>query len=172
LKEALALFYSLEKEFPKHQKIDEILFFIGFVEMESGNTKKGMGYLERVVKLYPRSRKFDEAVVYLGDYYFDKVQFREAIGKFNILLRRPDSPMYHYAIYKLAWCELNTYQQVKGLRRMKGLISTLKGTQDKSKFNLREQSLRDLVIFYGETEAVDEAIEFFTAEQGKVSKPA
>ena len=33
LKQALELFLAVEKEFPKHPKIDEILFFIGFVEM-------------------------------------------------------------------------------------------------------------------------------------------
>ena len=167
LKDALQLFYSVEKEFPKHAKIDEVIFFIGFVEMESGNLEKGMKYLERVVRQYPQSRKFDEAVVYLGDHYFDKVKFREAIAKFNILLRRQESSLYYYAVYKLAWCELNTAQQVKGLRRMKTLVTALKGTSDKAKFNLREQALKDLVIFYGEVEAVDEAIEFFTDTQGK-----
>jgi len=167
LKDALALFYSIEKEYPKHAKVDEVIFFIGFVEMESGNVEKGVRYLERVVRQYPRSRKFDEAVVYLGDHYFDKVKFRDAIAKFNILLRRQDSPLYHYANYKLAWCELNTAQQVKGMRRMKGLVAALQGTTDKAKFNLREQALKDLVVFYGETEAVDEAIEFFTDNQGK-----
>lgn len=167
LKDALALFYQLEREHPKHPKIDEVIFFIGFVEMESGNTAKGSAYLERVVKQYPQSRKFDEAVVYLGDTYFDKIKFREAIAKFNILLRRPEAPLYHYAIYKLSWCELNTQQQVKGLRRMKSLVTALAGTNDKAKFNLREQALKDLVIFYGETEAVEEAIEFFTEVQGK-----
>lgn len=167
LKDALNLFYSIEKEYPKHAKIDEVIFFIGFVEMESGNTAKGVSYLERVVRQYPQSKKFDEAVVYLGDHYFEKVKFRDAIAKFNILLRRQDSPLYHYANYKLAWCELNTAQQVKGMRRMKSLVSALSGTNDKAKFNLREQALKDLVIFYAETEAVDEAIEFFTENQGK-----
>lgn len=167
LKDALALFYQLEKEFPQHHKMDEVAFFIGFVEMESGNTAKGISYLERVVKQFPQSRKFDEAVVYLGDTYFDKHKFREAIAKFNILLRRQEAPLFHYAVYKLAWCELNTQNQVKGLRRMKSLVSALKGTSDKAKFNLREQALKDLVVFYGETETVEEAIEFFTEEQGK-----
>lgn len=167
LKDALTLFYSLEKEYPRHPKIDEVIFFIGFVEMESGNTAKGSAYLERVVSKYPQSRKFDEALVYLGDFYFDKVKFGAAMAKFNILSRRQDSPLYHYAVYKLAWCELNMSQQVKGLRRMKGLVSNLKGATEKAKFNLREQALKDLVVFYAETEAVDEAIDFFTDEQGK-----
>ena len=77
---------TLEREYPHHPKIDEVIFFIGFVEMESGNVKKGSAYLERVIRQYPRSRKYDEAVVYLADNYFDSHRFREAYGKYRILL--------------------------------------------------------------------------------------
>ena len=167
LKDALGLFYSLEREYPHHPKIDEVIFFIGFVEMESGNVKKGSSYLERVVRQYPRSRKYDEAVVYLADNYFDNHRFREAYGKYRILLARKDSPLYHYALYKMAWCELNTGAQRQALNDMKGLIQSLEGTTDKAKFNLREQAIKDLVVFYGEVGAVDEAYAYFETAVGK-----
>ena len=167
LKDALGLFYSLEREYPHHPKIDEVIFFIGFVEMESGNVKKGSAYLERVIRQYPRSRKYDEAVVYLADNYFDSHRFREAYGKYRILLSRKDSALYHYALYKMAWCELNTGGQRQALNDMKGLISSLEGTTDKAKFNLREQAIKDLVVFYGEVGAVDEAYAYFETAVGK-----
>lgn len=167
LKDALAIFYKLEREYPKHSKMDEVLFFIGFVEMESGNTKKGVRYLERVIRGYARSRKFDEAVIYLADHYFDTQKFRDALLKYRILTVRKNSPIYHYALYKIAWCQLNTGEERKALNDMKSLIQDLANTQDRSKFNLREQAIRDVVVFFGENEAVDEAIEFLTEVQGK-----
>lgn len=166
LKQALEIFVGIEKDYPKHPKIDEILFFIGFVEMEYGKTDKGLRYLERVVREFPRSRKFDEALLYLGDYHFEKGKFREALSRYQILSRRKDSALYHYAMYKIAWCELNTSEQRKGLRDMKALIADLQGSKEPSKFNLREQALRDLVVFYGETGDVDDAIAYFREQQG------
>jgi TolA-binding protein len=167
LKQALDVFTSVEKEFPRHPKMDEVIFFIGFVELEYGNGEKGQRYLEKLIHQYPGSRKFEDAVLYLGDYYFDKHRFREAIGRFAILLARRDSPLYHYALYKKAWCELNTNEQQKALIDMRLVVSSLEGNKETSKFNLREQALKDLVVFFAEADQVDEAIAYFTELQGR-----
>ncbi len=166
LTESLGLFYRLEKEFPKHPKMDEVLFFIGFVEMESGKAN-GVKYLERVIRQYPRSRKFEEAVVYLADYYFEKTKFRDALAKYSILLHRGDSPLFPYARYKIAWCDLNLSQPRKGLAGMQAVVEMLSGATEKSKFNLREQALKDLVLFFAEVEAVDEATSYFADKVGR-----
>lgn len=167
LKLALDVFTRLEKEYPKHKQLDEVLFFIGFVHLEYGNGPKGSMYLERVVKGYPRSRKYEEAVLYLGDYYFEKKQYKIAVAKFQILRRKRDSPLLHYALYKLAWCELNTGESKRALSDMKAVVELLSDNSDTAKFNLKEQALKDLVIFFAEVERVDEAIAYFTRAQGK-----
>ena len=166
LKEALQVFYGLEKEFPKHPKMDEVVFFIGFVELEAGNAKKGLIYLERVVKNYPSSRKWSEAVLYAGDYYFDNHKFKDAASRYQMLFSRA-STLRDYAEYKLAWCELNTGEPKKALRSMKRLIERLDRNTEAGKFNLRDQSLKDLVSFYAEAENVDDAMAFFTEMQSK-----
>jgi tetratricopeptide (TPR) repeat protein len=167
LKDALSLFSKLEKKAPNHPQIDEILFFIGFVEMEIGNKEKGSKYLERVVKNHKQSKKFEEAVVYLADYYFEKTAFKNSLEKYQILASKKDSSLFHYAVYKMAWCELNLEHSQKGLKDMKALIASLEGATETSKFNLREQALKDIVIFFGETGNVDEAMSYFSERQGK-----
>jgi len=166
LKDALKVFYQLEKDFPKHPKIDEVVYFIGFVEMEGKNEKKGLKYLERVVKEFPQSKKFDDAAVYLADTYFDKNKFKEAKSYYQILVKR-DSSLKDYARYKLAWVELNSGGAKQAVKDMKALILSLGSSPEKAKFSLREQALRDLVVFYGDTGEVDDAIDFFTKAQGK-----
>ncbi len=167
LKDSLALFYELERKYPNHEKIDEILFFIGFVEMEGGNAAKGAKYLERVIQKFPKSRKYEEAVIYLGDYYFDRNKFKEARSKFEILVRKKDSPLYHFAVYKSAWCDLNTLKGAQGLRNMKQLVRDLEGEKEPAKFNLREQALRDLVTFFADAGNIDDAMDFFSETQGR-----
>lgn len=166
LKDALNLFYGLEKEFPKHPKMDEVSFFIGFVELEAGNSKKGLSYLERVIKNHPESRKWQEAVLYTGDYYFDNHKFKDASTRYQMLFNR-NSNLRDYAEYKLAWCELNTGDPKKALRSMKKLIERLDRNTETGKFNLRDQALKDLVSFYVEAENVDDAVAFFTEMQSK-----
>jgi len=166
LKDALQIFYSLEREFPKHPKMDEVSFFIGFVELESGNPKKGLTYLDRVVKSYPNSRKWPEAVLYTADYFFDSHKFKEAATRYQMLFNK-NSNLRDYAEYKLAWCELNTGDPKKALRSMKRLIERLERNTEVGKFNLRDQALKDLVSFYVEAENVDDAVSFFTEMQSK-----
>lgn len=167
LKDALSVFNTLEKEFPNHPKIDEITYFIGFVELEQGNEKRGVRYLERVVQLYPKSRKFDEALVHLGDHYFEKHKLGEALARFSALASRKTSPLYHYARYKLAWCELNRGRPRQGLDTLKKLVVDLSDSNEPAKFNLRTQTLKDMVAFFAEVEAVEEAMSFYQAQVGK-----
>lgn len=160
LTRALKTFYALEKKYPRHPKIDEVLFFIGFVEIEAGRGRRGAQYLERVVRKFPRSRKYDEAVVYLGDYYFDRSKFKTAAAKYSILLRRGVARLSNYARYKLAWCHLNMRQSTRALAEMKSLIEKLEGSEGED-FNLRKQAMNDMVVFYGEVGRAKEAFEFF-----------
>src|SRR5690606_20887560 len=120
-----------------------------------------------LIKQHPKSRKFEDAVVYLGDYYFDKNKFKDAHAKFRILVRRKASPMFHYATYKIAWCELNMTHGQKALRDMKRLVKDLERQSDPAKFNLREQAIRDLVTFYGDAGDIDDAMNFFYDTVGK-----
>jgi len=48
LKLALSIFTKLEKNYPRHRKMDQILFFIGFVNMEMNRVAKGSRYLRRL----------------------------------------------------------------------------------------------------------------------------
>ena len=166
LKEALTIFYRLEKEYPKHPRIDEVIYFIGFVEMEGKKSEKGIRYLERVIKEFPESAKYEDAAVYLADYYFDKNKFKLAQDYYQKLVKR-DSSMKDYARYKLAWVELNTGGPSKAVLQMKSLITHLGSSADKGKFSLREQALRDLVVFYADSGELADAVEFFTKAQGK-----
>lgn len=166
LKQALKSFYRLEKEYPQHPRLDEVFYFIGFVEMESKNTKKGEMYLSRVVKDYPQSRKFDDAAVYLADSYFDRNKFKEAQKIYLVLVKR-NSNLRDYARYKLAWVALNTGGPQKAVNEMKQLILSLGGSPDTAKLSLRDQALKDLLVFYADTGEVDDALSFFTKTEGK-----
>jgi len=167
LGDSVGLFKSLEKQYPKHPKMDEIVYFIGFVESELGKPETGVKYLERVIRQYPRSQKFEEAVIYLADHLFEKQRYRDSYAKYSILVARPRSDLHHYARYKMAWCELNTTESRKALGSMKLLVDSLRDNEDKAKFNLREQALKDLVLFFAEAEAVEDATSYFTDRIGR-----
>lgn len=160
--ESLKLFYELEKLDPHHPSMDEVLYFIGFVEVESGNGGKGAPYLQRVIREFPKSRKHDEAQLFLGDYYFQHSKFEAARDNYQALASKVNSPLQPFAAYKLAWCELNLGKARAGLARMRKLVTDLEGEKEKGKFNLREQAVRDLVVFFAESGTPKDLLEFYT----------
>lgn len=167
LDQALTIFTKLENQYPNHPRIDEVLFFLGFVNIEFGQAKKGAAYLEKLVSKYPQSRKFEEGVLYLADFYFDNQRFKEAFEKYRILQKKKDDDLYDYASYKVAWCRLNLGSPDVGLKEMKDLIDRLEKDNSKGKFNLREQALTDLVTFFVESGKADEAFAYYTDKLGE-----
>ncbi len=167
LGQALGMLNQLEKEFPRHHRMDEIVYFLGFVHMEMGQSAKGAKYLERLTREYPRSPKVQEANLSLADYYFDQQQFDGAIKRYRTLLNDESSETYYYALYKLSWCQLNLNEVDKGLRNMKLIISKLEGDNGKLRFNIREQAINDIAFFFVETEKAEEAFDYYVKILGK-----
>jgi len=167
LTSALKTFDQLEKKYPKYRRVDEVIFFVGFVNMEFGRVRKGVRNLERLIKSYPKSNKYFESVLYLADHYFDKLKFKSARSKYGIILGRKSSEFYNYALYKNAWCQLNIGNKKTALAQMKTLIERLETDKQKANFNLKEQALRDLVAFFADLERVDEALAYFKDKVGE-----
>ncbi|MCB0403703.1 MAG: tetratricopeptide repeat protein [Bdellovibrionales bacterium] len=167
LTRALETLTRLEKEYPKHPRMDEVLYFLGFVNLEFGRTQKGAAYLERLVRSYPKSRKYDEAILVLADFYFDNQKFAPALAKYQTILRRKDSDLANYALYKIAWCQLNLGQSSQALANMQKVVEKLEGSQEKLKFNLRDQAINDLALFYADAGQVGEAFNYYKKVLGE-----
>ncbi len=112
---AINTYKFILERYPKTHLADRILFNISHEQRELGNFDDMLATLERLVKEYPDSPYREEALLVLGDYYFDKTEFAKAEKYYSDIISKKDSPLLGLAYYKLAWVNVNLSDCKKAL---------------------------------------------------------
>ncbi len=157
--------------FAKFKRMDEALYYYAF---ELGQLKREEemknAYL-RLIREYPQSKYIANAYLSFADYYYGKGQIPEALKLYQkIVTAYKDSPVYAYALYKMAWCYLNPIgtaepQYQKSLQKFVQTIdATLKGKagSEANARQLRRDARRDLIRAYVFAGKPSKAWDFFT----------
>jgi len=173
---ALEYYRKVLREFPDYQRIDEVLYYLGRGAIEAGRTAKdvqlqreGVKHFTTLVQSHPESRLIPQALLHLGEYYFDthslyyaKVNYEKIINNY------PEAGMYNYALYKLAWVYYNLTEFQKCIETFHAVVDAIKGETEGGKVEFREQALSDLVLAYAEIpNGWQDARDYFTKEVGE-----
>lgn len=171
--EALEYYRKVLREFPDYTRIDEVLYYLGRGALEAGTTLKdiqlqreGVKHFTNLVQHHPESRLIPQALLHLGEYYFESHSLYYAkVNYEKIINNYPDAIMYNYALYKLAWVYYNLTEFRKAIETFHAVVDAIKHEKEKAKVEFREQALNDLVLSYVEVEnGWQEALEYFTKE--------
>lgn len=157
-RKAISLYALFLENFPKDNKVDQALFFLGYNYFDLDKPTEGVKYYDQLMKEHPKSPYIEEVYFALGEYYFEKGQWDKAKRRFlRVVRRKSRGKFYHFAIYKIAWCE---YNLGNGEKAMKYLERVLRRTQRlmlakqkgvKSEFDhihLANEAAKDLIVFY------------------------
>ncbi len=170
---SLEYYRRVLREFPDYVRIDEVLYYLGRGALEAGRSSKdvqlqreGVKHFTNLVQNYPDSEHIPQALLHLGEYYFEthslyyaKVNYEKIINNY------PDAGMYNYALYKLAWVYYNLTEFRKGIETFHAVVDAIKHEADTGKVEFREQALNDLVLSYVEIDdGWKEALEYYTKE--------
>ena len=170
---ALEYYRKVLREFPDYPRIDEVLYYLGRGALEAGRGNKdvqlqreGVKHFTNLVQNYPDSRFIPQALLHLGEYYFDthslyyaKVNYEKIINNY------PAATMYNYALYKLGWVYYNLTEFRRAIETFQAVIETIKSDGTAGKVEFREQALNDLVLSFVEVEdGWREAREYYTKE--------
>ena len=134
--------------------------FIG-LEKESART------YSMLIQRFPTSAKAGEAYFQLGDYYFDKLDFRNASNNYKQALRYRTSKSYTWALFKLGWCAYNLNDFNGSLAYWKQTVITAKQADNKGTIQLKDEALRDMVYSFAELKQVEPAIAYYRANGGE-----
>lgn len=82
------------------------------------NFSETLAALNEIVRDYPDSRVYEESIYRLGLLYFrfaedsiSPVEYRNtAVGYFDQIIARTDSPLYYEALYQRGWVRLNSFE--------------------------------------------------------------
>jgi TolA-binding protein len=166
LKRAIQVYTKIEKDFPKYREMDAVLFNNAFASHQLKMVKNAEALYHKMVTQHPRSPLVADSYLALGEIAYEKQNFKSALEFFTAIEKYPNSRVYSYGMYKSAWTMYNLHQGENAIQK---LIQVVK-FQDPSKrnaremnHNLRNESLRDLALFFEETHQADKAYAFFSA---------
>lgn len=157
-------------ELAKYNRIDEALYFYAF---ELGQLKRETEMKAAYVKLiqnHPSSKYIPNAYLSFADYYFNNQQIAEALKLYEKVITFKDSPVYAYALYKMAWCHLNPIGTAEPrydlslqyfVNTVKATLEGRAGSEANAK-QLRRDARRDMVQAYAQVGSTTKAYDFFT----------
>ena len=156
-------------EYPKHKKVDEAYFQIAFAMDSLNQARESAKYYSLIVANFPSSPRIADAHFALGEFYFSQQDFKKALTSYSEVMRFSRSPIYPWALYKIAWCHYNNqnfrnalgaFQNVVRLSGEQGVLS------EGQKIKLKEEALRDMVLAYAELGDVSGAERYFSEVGG------
>ena len=165
-KRVVALSNQMMKEYPKGQNIDEVNFTNALALQFLGKDKEAARSYSQLIQKYPNSKSAGNAYFALGDYYFDKNDFRNAKTNYTASLKYKRTSRYGWALFKLGWCEYNLGNFRKSLNLWKQTVSYSR-RGGKGAAVLKDEALRDMVYAFAELGQIEPAIAYFNANGGR-----
>ena len=158
---------NLLRQFPKARNADETTFNQAVAYQFLKRDKDAARTYTQLITKYPNSPKAGDAYFQLGDFYFDKLNFRAAMNNYKQALRYKRSKGYSWALFKLGWCHYNLGDYPKSLEFWKMTVSNARQSDDKSVAQLKDEALRDMVYSFAELKQVEPAINYYRANGGE-----
>ncbi|MBX2801371.1 MAG: tetratricopeptide repeat protein [Myxococcales bacterium] len=162
---SIKLYQGILRSYPRYARADQATFYLGSALKDLGREDQAVEAFKQLVKVYPDSDFLPDAYVLIGEYYFDvKANAFGALKAYQKAATFTDSPKYSYSMYKLGWCYYNVGDYEKAIETMKTVVSySMQQTeQTTTTLQLQDEALRDLVRFFADADAMNEAIEYFT----------
>jgi len=163
-RKAVKIFQEIEQKYPDYDRLDMVLFYLGNFSAQMGDNEAGYGYYTRLVTNFPESKYIPDALVNMGEYYFQKDEFDTAVEFYKRLEKFTDSRMYPFAVYKMAWCHYNMGEYEDAFKKFVEVIQyamKMEASGQGPKIGLKSEAQKDIVLAYSQVGKEGKAIAFF-----------
>ena len=143
---AISLFENYLAKHSNKPRADEVLFQLGYSYFQISRPQKGKAYYEQLIRRFPKSSQLEDAHFHLGEYYFDRAQWKTARFHYD-RASRFKSKFYSFSLYKIAWCFYNEGQATKAV----GFVTrVIRGSKKIGQGNISfaQEAIEDLSSFY------------------------
>lgn len=164
LDKARAIYRDLVQRYPRHPRRDEMLYFLALANLDRGQTQEGMSYFARLTQETPGSKYVNDALVQLGDHYFDSNKFKDAEIYFDKIIAKKYRPLLAYAVYKKAWCAYNQQRTREALQNFKWVVSNEETEDVGAPVKIKGEALKDITLPFVDLRLLDDSIAFFRAQ--------
>ncbi len=165
-KRAIENYQNILKNYPNYPRADEALFFLAFMLNDIGEERDALDSYNKLVKTYPDSTFIPDAYNSIGEYYFNNNNAYKALQNYKRAAKYTESKIYTFALYKMGWCYYNVGEFSTAIDTMKELVAEqdrrIAASGENVGISLKEEALRDLVLFFSEEGDLAAAKEYFT----------
>lgn len=163
LEKARSIYKDLLARDPNNPRRDEVYYFLATSSLDKGKIDEGMGYFTMLSEKAPTSRFINDALIQLGDYYFESNRFPQAEGYYDKIIAKKYIPLIPYSTYKKAWCRYNQGQTQVALQYFKWVIEN-ENEENSSAVKIKGEALKDITLPFTDLKMVNESIVFFQAQ--------
>jgi tetratricopeptide (TPR) repeat protein len=176
--EAITQYKDIVKRYPKFERLDEVLFFLGENLSKQRRHEEALAAYKLLVTRYEKSRYVPDAWMAFGEYYFNvadrskrDLNLKNALKAYQKAASYTESSVYGYAMYKQAWVFYNLARWAEALDLFRAVIffgdlptSTL---APEKKLVLVKEARKDYVRTYSHVGAPEAAREEFRRVGGE-----
>jgi len=169
----IQVYKDVIRDFPRSKRLDEVRYFLAYNLTEMGRQVEGVDVYTELIGAHPGSPYVPDALVNIGEYYFDINDFANALRLYRQAEKFEDANIYGYALYKQAWCFYNLGVTTLEGERINGyklainqFIKVIKLADEqaltgkKGAIVLKREAQNDMVLPYSKVGRADGAIAF------------
>lgn len=162
LNAAIEVYNKIEKTYPQYKNLDTVYFNNALAHAQTKRLEVSKDLYQKLITNYPKSPFVADALLELGEIFYNQQNFTTALEKFKMIENFKQSKAYPYGLYKSAWSFYNLKQTDEGVQQLKKVIALNPAdSKDEKKYNLRKEALRDMTLFVGETTPPEQLYSFF-----------
>ncbi len=170
--QAITIYRMVLRRYPDTPLAPRILFNISHEQRELGEYEEMIATLRQLVESHRESPLANEALLVLGDYYFDRSELRPAAEYYRRILRGGPSAVSGLAFYKLGWVRVNQGNCRAALQDFERAIIASKAWGEREDtdhdetlpsargLDVRREALIDLTYCYGQKRKPEEAVSY------------
>ncbi len=162
LKKSRNLYQGMLAKVKNHPRGDEILYFLASSSLDLNRMQEAMTYYGRLAAEYPKSPYYNESLIQLADYYFDKAKWVDAQKYYEDLIRLKYKPLMAYAYYKRGWCQFNSGNPKGAIQSYQWVISQDESDAEGNNLRIRNEAIRDIALTFVDLKQPEQAISFYT----------
>lgn len=167
--ETMRLYEDILRKYADYERRDEVLFNLAQNLYDTGRRDDALKRYEELLKSFPSSRFAPDAYVQLGNHFFEVANvLAKARGYYEKAFATPSPRIKSYALYKLAWCDVNAGDHEGALVKLHETIAIAEGQGSERAFvDLKNEALQDLVRVYVALDRAPDAVAYYRSHAGK-----
>ena len=162
--ETVKVYGNVVDDYPGYPGLDAVLYYLGFTLVQMDNGAEAFPYFSRIIREAPTSQFAPDALLNIGEFYFNSGRMDDAAMIYSEVENFPMSAAYGLAIYKKGWCLYNMGQFEAAMSQFLVVIDYTRSDAAKAVGygnQLLREAQRDLVMVYSQVGSPENAIKVF-----------